>query len=50
MELLGDVGYVKLVLIHSKMVLALVQGRCKACGKRTIGFEVILDTPDATPR
>jgi hypothetical protein len=27
-----------------------VQDRCTVCAKRTIGSEIILDTPDGTPR
>jgi hypothetical protein len=26
------------------------QGRCTGCAKRTIGSEIVLDTPDCTPR
>ena len=28
----------------------LMQDRCMACAKRTIGSEIILDAPDGTPR
>jgi hypothetical protein len=31
-------------------MLILMQDRCMACAKRTIGLEIILDAPDATPR
>ena len=27
-----------------------VQDRCTVCAKRTIGSEIVLDTPDGTPR
>jgi hypothetical protein len=40
----------KLVSVRFEMVLVLVQERFKACTKRTIGSEVILDAPDGTPR
>ena len=29
-------------------VLVSVQDRCMVCGRRTIGSEIILDTPDGT--
>ena len=50
MELLGDVGHVESRSVHLKMVLVLVQDRCTVCVERTIGSEIILDTPDGTPR
>jgi hypothetical protein len=31
-------------------VLVLAQDRCTVCVKCTIGSEIILDTPDGTPR
>jgi hypothetical protein len=31
-------------------VLLSVQDRCTICAKRTIGSEIILDTPDGSPR
>jgi hypothetical protein len=43
MELLGDVGNVSLRL---EIVLVSVQDRCTDCTKRTIGSEIVLDTPD----
>ena len=39
MELLGDVGHVRLVRLE--MVLALVQDRCTVCAKRTIGSDIV---------
>jgi hypothetical protein len=27
-----------------------VQDRCTVCAKRTIGTEIVLDSPDGTPR
>jgi hypothetical protein len=51
MELLGDVGHVESHLDPIiETVLASVQDRCSVCAKRTIGSEIILDTPDGTPR
>ena len=35
----------KLVSVHFKIVLVLVQDRCTVCAKRTIGSEIILDAP-----
>jgi hypothetical protein len=40
----------KLILVHLEIVLVLVQDRCTVCAKRTIGSEIILDTPSDTPR
>ena len=48
MELLGDVGRVRSVRLE--MVLVLVQDRCTVCTKHTIGSDIMLDAPDATPR
>jgi hypothetical protein len=28
----------------------LTQDRCMVCAKRTIGWEIVLDAPDETPR
>jgi hypothetical protein len=39
-----------LVLVRLETELASVQDRCSVCVKRTIGSEVILDTPDGSPR
>ena len=50
MELLGDVGYVESHSVRLEMVLVLVQDRCTVCAKRTIGSEIVLDTPDGTSR
>ena len=38
-----------LVFISLEIVLASVQDRCSVCVKRTIGTEIVLDAPDATP-
>ena len=43
MQLLGDVVMWKIVLVS-------VQDRFMVCAKYTIGSEIVLDTPDATPR
>jgi hypothetical protein len=40
----------KLVLVHLERVLILRQDRSIVYDKRTIGLEIILDTPDGTPR
>ena len=34
-----------LVLVRLEIVLILTQDRCSVCTKRTIGSEIILDTP-----
>ena len=38
-----------LILVHLEIMLVLVQDSCTVCAKRTIGSEIILDTPDGTP-
>ena len=40
----------KLILVRSEIVLILTQDRCTACAECTIGMEITLDAPDATPR
>jgi hypothetical protein len=40
----------KLVSIRLEIVLILTQDTCMVCAERTIGLEIILDTPDRTPR
>jgi hypothetical protein len=50
MEVLGDVGMWNLILVRLEIVLVSVQDRCMVCTKRTVGLEIILDTPDGTPR
>jgi hypothetical protein len=40
----------KLVSVHLEIVLILTQDRCIVYAERTIGLEIILDTPDGTPR
>jgi hypothetical protein len=39
-----------LVSVHLETVLVSVQDSCMVCSKHTIGLEIILDTPDGTPR
>ena len=39
-----------LILVLSNIVLILTPDRCMARVERTIGLEIILDAPDATPR
>ena len=50
MELLGDVGHVESHLFPLETVLVSVQDRCTVCAEHTIGSEIVLDTPDGTPR
>ena len=50
MELLADGVIWNLVLVRLVMVFVSVQDRCMVCAKCTIGSEIILDTPDGTPR
>ena len=50
MELLGDGVMWNLVSVHLETVLESVQDRCMVCAKRTIGLEIVLYTPDGTPR
>ena len=50
MELLGDVGHVNLILVRLETVLVSVQDSCTVCAKHSIGSEIILDAPNATPR
>jgi hypothetical protein len=40
----------KLVSVCLETVLVLVQDRCTVRGRCTIASEIILDTPDGTPR
>ena len=51
MVLLGDEAQVEyLILVRLDIVLILTQDRCVVCAERTIGLEIVSDTPDATPR
>ena len=49
MELLADMGSVESSFGPFELVLVLVQDRCTVCAKRTIGSDIVLDTPDGTP-
>ena len=50
MELLGDGVMWNLLSVRLEIVLVSVQDRCMVSGKHTIGSEIVLDTPDGTPR
>ena len=50
MEVLGDGAMWNLVSVRLDMVLVSVQDRCMVCAKHTIGSEIVLETPDSTPR
>jgi hypothetical protein len=50
MELLGEWVMWDLISVRLETVLVLVQYRCMVCAGRTIGSEIVLDTPDDTPR
>ena len=50
MELLGDVGLVESSSVRLEMVLVLAQDRCTVCAQRNIGSDIVLVTPDGTPR
>jgi hypothetical protein len=39
-----------LVSIHLEIVLILTEDSYTVCAEHTIGTEIILDTPDRTPR
>jgi hypothetical protein len=39
-----------LVLVCLEIVLILTQDSCTVCAERTIGSEILLDTPDGSPR
>jgi hypothetical protein len=39
-----------LTSVHLEIVLILKQGRCTICTERITGSEIVLDTPDETPR
>jgi hypothetical protein len=40
----------KLISVRLEIVLILTQDRCTVCPEHTIGLEIILHTPDETPR
>ena len=41
MVILGDVGHVESRLVLLEMVLVLVQDKCTACAKCTVGSDII---------
>ena len=43
-------GHVESRSVRLEMVLVLMYDRCTVCAKRTIGSDIMLDAPDATPR
>ena len=49
-ELLGDVGHVETRSVDLEMLLVLLQDRCTVCAQCTTESEIILGTPDGTPR
>ena len=48
MELLGDLGHVESCFFTLEAVLVWMQYWCMVCARRTIGSEIIFDTPDHT--
>ena len=50
MVLLGDEAQVEACFVHLALVLILIHDRCTVCAEHTIGSEIVLDTPDGTPR
>jgi hypothetical protein len=50
MELLDDVRHVESCFDLLETVLVSVQDRCMNSAKHTIGSEIILNTPDGSPR
>jgi hypothetical protein len=50
MVLLGDVGQVELISVCLEIVLISVQDRCTVCAECTTDVEIILGTPNGTPR
>ena len=50
MVLLGDVGPVESQFGAFGHGVSVGEDRCTVCAKRTIGSNIVLDTPDGTPR
>jgi hypothetical protein len=50
MEVLDEWVMWNLISIHLEILLVSVQYRCTVYAECTIGSEIILDTPDDTPR
>jgi hypothetical protein len=40
----------KLVSVHLEIAVMLMQNRCTDCAGRTTDSEIILESPDGTPR
>jgi hypothetical protein len=36
--------------VRLEILQILIQDRCTVCAERTVGSEIIMDAPDATPR
>jgi hypothetical protein len=50
MELIDDMGLVESPFGPFRYGVSVSARGCKVCAKRTIGSEIVLDTPDGTPR
>jgi hypothetical protein len=50
MELLGDVGQMKLILVSFEIVLISTKDWCTVCAERAIGSKIILGAPGGTRR
>ena len=50
MDLLGEVGHVESHFGAFRDGVIVVQDRCTACTKHTVGSGIVLDDPDVTPR
>jgi hypothetical protein len=48
--LLGDVGQVEALSVHLEIVLISALDGCTVCAECTRGMEIILCTPNGTPR
>ena len=49
MVLLGNEAQLKLILVRLEIVLILTQDPFTVFAERTIGSQIVLDTPDGTP-
>jgi hypothetical protein len=50
MELVSDVGRVESRVSPFGDSVSVMQDRCTVCTEHTIRIEIVLDTPDGTPR
>jgi len=50
MVLLGHEAQVELIFVGLQIVLIFMQDTCMVCAECTIGFEIVLDARDGTPR